>query len=207
MTADRFAPPSAAAVLELIEQHPLAWIVSMTGGDFAATPLPLRPLAGADSRIEGFLGHFARANAQVGVLRRDPEALILFMGPQGYISPSWFSDRTQAPTWNYATAQFLVDIEFFEEPAELRAVLDDLVGALERGRPQAWTANDMGARYDRLAAHIIGFRATVRSQRVKFKLGQDEPDDVFGEIRAALRAAGATELLSWMEASNERRSR
>ncbi|HZF17781.1 MAG TPA: FMN-binding negative transcriptional regulator [Steroidobacteraceae bacterium] len=204
---DRFAPPSAAAVLKLIEEHPLAWVVSMSGHDSAATLLPLRPRATGDGRIEGFVGHFARSNAHVEVLRKNPGALLLFLGPHGYISPSWLSDRTQAPTWNYAAAQFLVDIEFFEDPPALRAAVDDLVGAMERDRPGAWSAEDMAARYERLAAHIIGFRATVRGQRVKFKLGQDERDDVFHEIRAALRAAGSTDLAGWMEDSNAARGR
>lgn len=202
-----FAPPSAAAVLRLIDEHPLAWVVALDGADCVATPLPLRPQPTADQSIESFLGHFARSNPQVEVLRRNPRALLLFLGPQGYISPSWFHDRTQAPTWNYACAQYVADIEFLEDPHVLRGILQDLVSAMERDRVNAWSIDEMGDRYDRLADHIIAFRATVRARRAKFKLGQDERDDVFRQIRVALRASAQSDLLSWMEASNAERRR
>jgi hypothetical protein len=52
----------------------------------------------------------------------------------GYVSASWFTDRTRTPTWNYAAAQFLVDIELVEDEAGTAHVLRDLVGAMEQGR-------------------------------------------------------------------------
>jgi len=198
---DRFAPPSPADVVRLIEENPLAWIVSIGAGDFCATLLPLRAITGAHDRVEKLVGHCARTNRLVEVLRRDPRAAILFLGPQGYISPSWMRDRTQAPTWNYASVQFLVEVEFCEDSA-LDDMLSDLVGAMEAGRPRAWSPAEMGERYRQLARRIIGFHAPVRSSRAKFKLGQDERDDVFADITRALEEQGPRELLQWMERCN-----
>lgn len=204
MPADKYAARSPEDVARLVLENPLAWIVS--GADARSTLLPLRPRFGDDGRITHLIGHFARGNPQVRALQRQPHATILFLGPHGHISPSWFADRTQAPTWNYASAEFRVQIEFLDDPESLAAVLRDLVGATEAGRPNAWTIEDMGARYRELAPRIIAFQAAVTHERAAFKLGQDERDDVYADIRRALSAdAGQRELLAWMERFNSGR--
>jgi transcriptional regulator len=203
--AGKYSPPSEADVTRLLVEHPFAWVVSHAAGEFAATPLPLRPVVDGHGAITEVLGHFARRNPHVELLRRAPRALLLFMGPHGYVSSSWLADRTRAPTWNYATAQFVVDVEFTDDPAATGAILRDLIEAMEQGRPQAWSADDMGARYDRLLGGIVAFRARVVEQRVKFKLGQDERDAEYADITRALTAAGGGELLEWMQHCNATR--
>lgn len=200
--ADIFAPKDDEQVLRLVLEHPLAWVVCLDAGGFRATPLPLRPRVGADGRIQALEGHMARSNALYAALQRDARALILFSGPQGYISPSWVSNRTWAPTWNYAVVQFLVTIAFDETPARLDAHLHDLVDAMERGRPGAWHPSEMGARYETLKRMIVPFEATVAEQRAKFKLGQDERDSVFAEITAGLGGEGSDALVAWMRELN-----
>jgi transcriptional regulator len=200
--ADVFAPKNDEQVLRLVLEHPLAWVVSSDAGSFRATPLPLRPRTGTDGRIEALEGHMARSNPLFAALQRDARAILLFSGPQGYISPSWVSNRTWAPTWNYAVVQFLVTIAFDETPARLDAHLDDLIGAMEHNRPGAWQRSEMGARYDTLKRMIVPFEAKVVEQRAKFKLGQDERDSVFTEITAALGRSGSDDLLAWMKELN-----
>jgi predicted FMN-binding regulatory protein PaiB len=180
--------------------HPFAWVVSPAA--VRATPLPLRPVL-RDGEVVALLGHFARSNPQVEALRRDPRALILFLGPHGYVSPSWMADRTQAPTWNYASAQFVADLAFVEDEAGLDALMRDLIGAVEEGRDKAWALEDMGPRYRSLSRGIVGFRAEVVETRAKFKLGQDERVDVFPDIMAGVEREGMSELHAWMAQFNE----
>lgn len=184
------------ALQRLIAGRPLAWLVSNAGDDFRATPLPLRPVLGAGGAVDAFLGHFARSNPQVESLRRQPAALALFMGPQGYISPAWLSDRTQAPTWNYAAAVFRVEVRFIDGPPD--ELLRDLVGAMEEGRPDAWRIDELGERYQLLAPRIIGFRARVIETRPAFKLGDTEPDHFFAQILDGLAREGQSDLRDWM---------
>jgi transcriptional regulator len=200
--ADIFAPKSNEQVLRLVLGHPLAWVISSGDGEFRATPLPLRPRVGGDGRIEALEGHMGRSNPLCAALQRDARALILFSGPQGYISPSWVGNRTWAPTWNYTVVQFVATVTFDESPARLEAHLDDLVGAMERGRPGAWQRSEMGARYDAIKRMIVPFEAKVVEQRAKFKLGQDERDAIYGDITAGLERTGGDELLAWMRELN-----
>lgn len=205
-TRDLFAPRAEDDVRRLVGEQPLAWIVSGGGAaGFNATLLPLRPIEEA-GQLVGFMGHFARSNAHLAALQQDPRALVLFLGVNGYVSPSWMEDRSQAPTWNYASGQFQVDMEFFEDPAELRAHLEDLVGAMEEGRDRAWSIPEMGERYSMLASRIVGFRAHIRERRAKFKLGQDERPDVLADILKGLDANGGGDLAAWMRDFNPGRA-
>ena len=200
--ARKFDPKSPDDVARLMDENPLAWIVSRGAGGPAATVLPVRAVTGEEGRIVALRGHFARANPQLAGLRADPRALILTLGPHGYISPSWMADRAQAPTWNYASAWFDTELTFFEEPAKLEALLRDLVGVMEDGRDDAWSIDAMGARYEMLSRGIVGFEARVVQSTPRFKLGQDERDDVYADITAGLAAEGRDALLAWMERFN-----
>jgi predicted FMN-binding regulatory protein PaiB len=210
---DRFAARSNDDLMRLVQQQPLAWVVSgsASADNFRATLLPILIERDADGSIARLVGHFARSNDQYKLLMQDPKAVMLALGTNGYISPSWMQDKTQAPTWNYASAQFFVDVEFFEQPEAIEAHLRELVETMEAQTMRAtaspaWKVDDMGARYASLSRGVIGFRAKVREVRTKFKLGQDERDDVFRDIMLGLAHGDSTELQTWMRAFNPGRS-
>jgi len=198
LNLEKFAARNGEDIVRLVRENPLAWVVSGSGADVRATPLPIRPRLVADGGLDQLLGHFSRTNPQLDGLRRDPRAMILFMGPHGYVSPSWMSDRAQAPTWNYATAQFQVELELVEDGEGIECLLRDLIDAMEEGRPGAWRMEELGKRYEGLSRGIVGFRARILDVQAVFKLGQDERDDTFADIMTGLEATGATALGAWM---------
>lgn len=202
----KYAPRAPGDVLRLVREHPLAWLVSGHGADARATLLPFLPVLSAEGMLTGLSGHLPRANPQFQALQQEPRALVLFLGPEGYVSPSWMDDRSQAPTWNYASCQCLVEVEFRDDPKALRAHLEELVGTMEEGRERAWALEEMGARYAGLAARIVPFVAHIRELRERYKLGQDERDDVFRDICAGVAERGDEALLAWMAQFNPERS-
>jgi transcriptional regulator len=174
--------------------------VSPTGGAPLATPIPLLIADGWAADVSPrLIGHFARTNPQVERLRRDPQALLLFMGPNAYVSPSWMADRSQAPTWNYACAQLHATIRFQDAPGDAEAAVTRLATLMERGRPGAWSPGEMAERLQRLAQGVVAFEATVSGTMAKFKLGQDERGDVFSDIIAGLSQSGQIDLVLLME--------
>jgi predicted FMN-binding regulatory protein PaiB len=202
---NKYPPLDARHVTRLIEKHPLATIVSCNDGDFTVTPLPLRARTASDGTVTRFDGHFARSNPHVEVLKRHPRALLVFRGEQSYVSPSWVADRTFAPTWNHIGAQFLVDFEFHEDTTVLHETLEDMIDAMEEGRPNRWYIQETGARYPKLLPHIIAFDAHVRETKAVFKLGQDERALIYSGIVEGLAANGETALVEWMKLYNTHR--
>ena len=91
----------------LITQHPLGVLVTYGTGGLDANHLPFE----LEVR-EGALGvlhtHVARANAVCRELRSGDEVLVVFRGPDAYISPNWYPSKheqhRQVPTWNYMVA-------------------------------------------------------------------------------------------------------
>jgi len=210
-TKNIYAARSDADLLRLVRQQPLAWIVSGTGENFRATLLPVLAEADEEGRIMRLMGHFSRFNDQPQLLTRDPRATILILGTNGYISPSWFADKSQAPTWNYVSAQFVVDMQFYDAPEPIEAHLRQLVNTMEAQAPRGedqipWDVDQMGQRYFLRSKVIIGFIATVREIKPRFKLGQDERDDVFSDIMAGLKHGPTEDLQAWMRDFNQGRS-
>jgi transcriptional regulator len=145
-----------------------------------------------------FLGHFARSNRQVEAIRKEPRALIVFNGPNGYVSPSWMRDRTQAPTWNYATCHFTVEVKLEDNLEAAQRAVRCLVERMDLGRTKAWQEDELGERYAHLIKHIIAFRAKVVDSLIKFKLGQNERPDVFEDIVQGMTADGMVDLVAIM---------
>ncbi len=192
-----YEPRSEADLVRLIDEYPLAWVVSLGGSAFAATPLPLLAETDAEGRIVSLFGHFALSNPQVEALRASPHAAILFSGPDGYISPELVSQPRWAPTWNYGVAHFEVDVQFV--PEENDRALERLVATMEAGRRQPWTIAQMEERYAQLVKRIVAFRAHVRSARGRFKLGQDEKPETLAEL---LQGLDDPALATWMRDFN-----
>ncbi|MBB3224940.1 alpha/beta hydrolase fold domain-containing protein [Pseudoduganella umbonata] len=199
---DKFSPRISRDIADLVHSHPLAWIVSGPADALQASVLPIQLECDADGQPLRLLGHFGRGNPQWRQLAQSPRATVLLLGPHGYISPSWFADRTQAPTWNYALARFDVDVTIRDTPEDADALLRGLVAQMEAGRPAAWHIGDMGARYAGLARGVVGFEARILAAGGRFKLGQDERDDVFADILHGLQvsapAGESRTLADWM---------
>ncbi|WP_371431826.1 FMN-binding negative transcriptional regulator [Novosphingobium sp.] len=169
---------------DLVAAYPLAWLTNSGPDGFFATPLPLIAETGPDGAIVALIGHCSRRNAQVAALRADPRAQILFMGPQGYVSPALVSRPHWAPTWNFAVAAFEVTVSFGEDSETLPAVRL-LTAHAEAPQSPPWQVEDAGERLPNLLSRIISFRATVHATDARFKLGQEEDVDVLREILAA----------------------
>jgi transcriptional regulator len=136
----------------------------------------------------------ARRNELFTALSEAPRALILFQGPQAYVSPEHAGGREWAPTWNYAQLRIDAEVEFL--PAETAMSVEVLTEAMERGRDAPWEVPEIGPRYDGMLRAIIAFRAKVTRVSGRFKLGQDETRPIFRNIVANHPDAA---LVRWMQ--------
>ena len=180
----RFAPRRIGDIAKLIRSEVLGLVTTHDAEGYISTPLPLLAEIGEDGEVRAIIGHFAKANPHFARAQASPLALISFLGPHGYIGPSAVSKPGWGPTWNFALAQFEVEIDFL--PDESDAAIRMLVDAMEGHGPDAWTVERMGERYERLVQHVIAFRAQVVRSSARFKLGQDEDPQTFAEIVDAL---------------------
>jgi len=106
---ERHLPRSHRDMVALVDAHPLAWVISR---DFQATLLPLLAETDDEGGLCALLGHIPVRNPQRLALERDPDALILFLGPNDYISPRLVSNPQWGPTWNYEALRVRAQVEF-----------------------------------------------------------------------------------------------
>ena len=198
---DLFAQYRPGDVRDLITEFPLAWLCAAGGRAELAAHLPLLGEYDGDGVLTHLLGHIPRRHPLVPAWQADARVLVLFTGPQAYISPEQAGVSNWAPTWNFA--QLSIEGELTLLPDATGAALTALVDAMEAGRDQPWSISALGERYDGMEKRVIAFRVRVTRVVGRFKLGQDERHEV---LAAIIRSLGATPLARWMQRFQERRA-
>ena len=130
---------------ELVRQYPLGSLVTLGAKGLNANHIPFE-LDAAPAPYGTLRGHVARANP---VWRDyDPafEALVIFHGPQVYISPSWYETKKETgevvPTYNYAVVHAYGRLRIVEDRAWLRGLVARLTERFEGGRAAPWQVSD-----------------------------------------------------------------
>jgi transcriptional regulator len=179
---------------DAIRRLPLANLVTLGSAGLTASAVPLL-LDAEDGPFGTLRGHLARPNPQARDVRTDVEALAIFMGPDAYISPNWYATKRETgkvvPTWNYVTVHAHGPIEFFDDPAALRAIVEGLTTIHEAKQPKPWAVDDAPA--DFIAAHlkgIIGFRIPITRLEGKWKMSQNRPAEDRSGVVQGLEAVG-----------------
>lgn len=161
----------------LMRAHPLALIVRSTPQGLQADPLPLHLVGPDDDGPPRLLGHVARANPMWRETA-PTQALAVFSGPQGYVSPSWYPSKQDhgkvVPTWNYATVQAHGTLRFIDDTAWVRAQIEQLTLAHESARARPWAVGDAPSDFiARLVDTVVGVEMVVTRLEGKFKLSQN----------------------------------
>ena len=182
-----------------------ATLVTHGPGGFRASILPM--LFYPDDGQHGTLrGHLARGNPQwreieASIAARGDgagEALAIFDGPDGYISPAWYEEKRLTgevvPTWNYVTVQAHGTITTVHDVNWLIAHVGRLVARHEAARPDPWALSDAPDDYVRTQARaIVGLELRITRLETKAKLSQNRSDaDIDGTI-TGLDAGSPTE--------------
>ena len=206
----------------LIAEHPLgAWVVGAAGG-LVANHIPFFLVAGPADGDGGLPGHsaspgtlhahVARANPVWHLLRDDVQSLVMFQGPQAYISPAWYPAKAEhgkvVPTWNYAVVQAEGTARAIHDRDWLHAHVARLTALQESGRAEPWQVTDAPADYiERMVDAIVGIEITLRSLTGKWKVSQNRPlADRVGVARGLRQEAREAEQVEQGEQGEQRES-
>src|SRR5215218_1190008 len=161
---DAFAVGSVEAARSIVRAHPFATIVTR---DLQATHMPC--LVDEDADGVALLGHVAKADPACAGL--DGPVLLLFHGPHGYVSASWYGDET-IPTWNHVTLHVQGIPDRFDDPLPvLRRTVDHFEAAVEH----PWSLDRMDDTAREMADQVVAFRLEAQAWHAEVKLSQDKP--------------------------------
>ena len=181
----------------LVRRHPLGLLVTQSAdGTLAADPIPGLLALEADGS-HTLRGHVARANPVWQQARRDTDALVVFQGPQAYVSPSLYPSKAEhgkvVPTWNYIVLQARGRFEAIDDADWKRALVTRLTERFEAPRAAPWAVTDAPADYvTTMLRAIVGIELRVHTLTGKWKTSQNRSAADRAGVRAGLRAdAGA----------------
>lgn len=187
-----YSPPHTrwddrAAALALAADYNFAALITTAGGAPLVSHLPF--LIDSDRNV--LRGHLARANPHSAELD-GAEHLAVFTGPYAYISPDWYGDSKDVPTWNYLVVHVAGKGRVLGDHGAIDRFLADLSEHEERRRPDIerggtiWTLDKVPPKdHARLRAAIVAFEIDIASVEAKAKLSQNKkPEAIAGVIRA-----------------------
>lgn len=177
-------------LLGFLRLNPLGTIVSTTG-----TPEPMAshiPLMAKVENEEIWLeGHLALVNPQAELLKEGKTVLVIFQGPDAYISASVYG-HVNVPTWNYQSVHMYGIVEQMTTP-ELIRHLDESVDYFESQRHQKLTFADFPEKMiEAMVTAIAGVRIRVYKTEAAYKMSQNRNDKDYENIIADL--AGSESL-------------
>lgn len=172
----------------LIVAHPLgAWVCHGRGGLIANhVPFLLDRGRGPQGTL---IGHVSRANTVWRELGSGTASVVMFQGPQAYITPGWYPGKAEhgqvVPTWNYVVAHVHGIARPIEDRDWLRDMLDRLTDRREAGRAVPWRVGDAPSSYiEKLLRAIVGVEIRIDRLEGKLKASQDESlQDRLGTVR------------------------
>jgi transcriptional regulator len=180
-------------MFDFIEAHPFGALVTASPEGLYATHLPL-VLDRSRGARGALVGHVARANAHHAISAAAGEALVIFTGPDAYVSPSFYATKAVhgkvVPTWNYVAVHVYGAVRFTEDPAFLRAHLEQLTARHERDRAQPWSLADAPAEYiEQMMRAIVGVEIEISRIEGKWKMSQNRSSEDIDGVVAGLRAS------------------
>jgi len=153
------------ALLALASTYPFATLITFGDPQPTVSHLPL--LVDAEANL--LRGHVARENPQFAAFASGADALVIFHGPHGYVSPSVYEDQVSVPTWNYVVVHVRGTSRLVDE-LSLRKILDDTVSRFDTTGWRIEGGDDFLR--PRLGA-IAGFEIAIRELEGKWKVSQN----------------------------------
>ncbi len=161
----------------LIRAQPLGLLITLADAGLQANPIPFLIDSGP-SPLGTLRGHVARANPLWRDSRADVDALIVFQGPQAYISPSMYATKAATgkvvPTWNYVTVQARGRLRAIDDAKWVRDLVERLTQTHEAQRAVPWAVSDAPDDYiETMLRAIVGIEIELSALQGKWKVTQN----------------------------------
>ncbi len=169
-------------LVDFARKHNFGFLFSMSNGVPSVAAIPML----IDDNFRSIRGHLALAN---GIWKGldGKEALVVFPGPNHYISPVWYGEDHAVPTWNYVAVNATGRFKVLMDPMKKTEILDDLTLHHEKHLGGEWAADWGDEKYNGMLNAIIAFEIEVSNVEGKWKLSQNHPRDKCSNVSRNLR--------------------
>lgn len=171
----------------LIESHKLGAWVTQGDNELVVNHIPFL----IDSHAGEFgklIGHVARANSVWQSFSKSVNSVVIFQGPQAYITPSWYPSKhahgKAVPTWNYVVVHAHGIPRAIEDRDWLLEHVNQLTRTQELAQALPWNVSDAPSDYiEKMLSLIIGIEIPIAKIVGKWKVSQNRPNpDKLGTV-------------------------
>lgn len=194
-----FAVEDVPQIQDFMEEFNFATVVTQTGGELTASHIPFL----LDRGVEPYgvlRAHIAIRNPQLKDLQSASQALVIFQGPHTYVSPSWYVNPENVPTWNYMVVHAYGTPKIGNKAAMIE-LLKDLTRKQESSFEKPWDFDPGAAWVQKLMMEIVAFEIKIERLEGKFKLNQNRKPEDRESVITALSASedpAQRAVASWM---------
>jgi transcriptional regulator len=166
------------ALFALMAAHPLGGWVCAGAGGLVANHVPFF-VDRTRGPLGTLVGHVSRANGVWRALGAAVPSVVMFQGPQAYVTPGWYPGKAAhgevVPTWNYVVAHAHGVARAVDDRGWLLGVLNRLTDDHEARQALPWRVGDAPAAFvDRLLRAVVGIEIPIDRLEGKLKASQDE---------------------------------
>ncbi len=193
-TPANFRSEDRVKITAFIAANSFATLTTRGAGGLTATHLPF--LYDEAAGPHGTLcAHLARANGQWRDFAELPEAeaLVVFQGAHGYISPTWYASHAtmqHVPTWNYEAVHVYGVPRVIEDAGRTIEVLERTIRRYEAAGSTYSVRSHAPEDLDKMVKAIVAFEIPVSRVEAKFKLSQNRSKEDLAGAVAGLEHTG-----------------
>lgn len=188
-------------LFEFIKKYNFGILFSQHSNSPWATHLPF--MIDTNRGEKGTLiAHFAKANKHWKHINEVDELLVVFQGPHTYISPSWYVNRDEVPTWNYATVHARGTATILHDKNALHNMVTRLTHFHEDQIESDWDLSEVSEKeYQTDLKGIVGIEINISSLEGKFKFNQNKKEEDQLQVIKNLDKLGLTDESSIMKSN------
>ncbi len=174
----KFQQDDNEKLLAVMRDYPFTTLITHSKSGIEANHLPIS-ISWQEDKLY-LHAHIAKVNTVWQTVSEASEVLVIFNGPNAYISPNHYPTKQQTgkavPTWNYVAVQVKGAIRFIHDPTWIHQALETLTAEHESKNDKPWAMSDAPASYIyKMLPAIVGIEIAVTSMTGQWKLSQNQP--------------------------------
>jgi len=174
----QFKQNDESQLIALMREYPFATLITQSEKAIEATHLPV-----ILAKVEGqyrIQGHIAKANKIWKSVKEGAEILLIFNGPNCYVSPNYYPTKKisgkAVPTWNYVVVHVKGSISFIDDEKWIYNMIDTLTNLHESNQELPWSLTDAPDIYIKsMLSAIVGIEISIDAIEGQWKLSQNQP--------------------------------
>lgn len=157
-------------ICSFIQHYPFGTMVTNSDNELNANHYPF--LINQNNEITLWT-HLATSNPQWKYFKNSKNCLLIFTGPHAYISPNYYENKLNVPTWNYTAVHLNCEVEIVDDVFMQKQLMTRIVETFEKSNQTNWKYELPEEFNQKLLNAIVWLKFKVKKIDGKFKLSQN----------------------------------